>query len=482
MTILYCSPPVLFGASPVPSRSHRNSLKRTKRTVRHPSYCIIHVHRFQTQKNGGISEACLPFCFQLKWLSQILNKYRFPQKNRKLTGVGGCWQGRNGNNLPGTAGETDEMVAGTDQFNDNQVGANSETGLHAQQTNADTNTMAPASQREGGGLTNGINPCLIIVVILYAITIVIAVASTPSPFLTLLFVLLAILPAALIGKFIRGHLHDEAIPDGFLKTQFLFAAVPLTIVVIIVELTIMVVFVMALFSGNLEDISNALTGGDSVETDGGELMTKLTGLVPLWKWIVLCLFLAFVVAAGTEEGAKWLLARRYQKVNELPENTPANRRLTVRGILAIACSSALGLATVENLSYVLGISQYSSKSVFPFRRVGLTVLRDLLAFPIHVGGTFYIALAAAQRAVLGDGPSVLASFFVAVLFHGCFDAFALLIGLFIMLELIPDWVEFMVVVVQSVVVIGLMILCRSRFKSLIERERAVSASGVLSMV
>ena len=143
-----------------------------------------------------------------------------------------------------------------------------------------------------------------------------------------------------------------------------------------------------------------------------------------------------------------------------------------------AVYGALGFAAVENLGYTLGLAEKStfSRSSFPIQLVAFSLLRDVLAYPLHIGTQFYVALAAAQRYLMNDGPSVFVSFIVGVLFHGLFDLVAFIGLILVASKIIPAWLGSVVLVLQFGFVVLLVMLCRSRYKALIERENAMSAN------
>lgn len=319
-----------------------------------------------------------------------------------------------------------------------------------------------------------INPCLIILALLAIITIGAAVIVSPNPFYTLIFIFVAVLPAFVLLRVIRRHFQDDAVPPFFLVSQFLFATVPLTFVVFIVEALLSLIFFYILLSPELYTV---------LEKGGEQQLSidELKSLLPTWKLVLLALLSAYIIAAITEESAKWLLSRRYRNVNELAINQENESKISIRGILAIACASALGFATFENILYLLQWSTPTKSGGFPLVRAGLAVLRDLFAFPLHIGTTFFIALVEARRYVLSDTLSVWSAFATAIFFHGTFDACALVVAALVFKGIVPEWVEVIAVLVQACLVILLIILCRSRFQALIQREHALAMDESFSV-
>lgn len=332
-------------------------------------------------------------------------------------------------------------------------------------------------------ILQSMHPCLVVFIIFAFIFYLVSLIATPNPFFSLLFTVLALIPALYIAHFLRRHLHDDAVPNSFLISQFFLAAIPLSIAIIVVEVMMFGLLVVVFLRSSLDKLTDALENlhaNDVSDEQAAQVLQDLIKEIPLWKFVVLAICMAFVVAAITEETGKWIIARRYRAVNNLPENNEdSQRRIGVHGILAVASAAALGFATAENLLFVLGLSRYTSNSIFPFRRVGLTLLRDIMAFPVHVGATFYVALAAAQRSVFSDGMGVFSALLVAVFFHGSFDAVAIVASLLVALEKVQSWVEIAVIFVQLTLVCLLLLLCRNKFRAIMERDRAACAEAAM---
>lgn len=85
------------------------------------------------------------------------------------------------------------------------------------------------------------------------------------------------------------------------------------------------------------------------------------------------LLCSVVVAAFTEEMAKYLVGRRcYKKLEE---------GIGCRGVIACVSSAALGLAGAEHVMYAVG---YIATMGF-FAGILEGLYRALIAFPLHVG-------------------------------------------------------------------------------------------------
>ncbi|CAN8067492.1 unnamed protein product [Agarophyton chilense] len=331
------------------------------------------------------------------------------------------------------------------------------------------------------------------------------VLNSPRPLYNIFFTLLSILPAILVGKFVLKVFADEAVSKSFLISQFLLGAFPLSVVVVIVETVWALVFGKILFSSEIVQFNEFLgldsaidgkppsgtgvnrmireihstfaSSGDSLgkSPDPDKILEYLREHVPLWKMIVFALFFAFIVAGLTEEVAKWTLARRYRVVNKMAENLEWDRRISCRGILSVACTGALGFATIENYGFVTGLAS-SPDSKFGLGLVAMALFRGLLAFPVHVGAQFYVAIAAAQSYIFREPIGVMKSLFIAVMFHGLFDAISFLMLLFVGVLGAPSWMNVFAPILQSCLTVLLVVLCRGRYKALLERERMVFLS------
>ena len=200
----------------------------------------------------------------------------------------------------------------------------------------------------------------------------------PTLVVIIVYLLAALLPALFLMHYIYRKDTIEKEPKGML-TGLVFLGVAAAVVAVIFET----------LGTNL--LSRFLVAGTPAHT----------------------IVLAFLVVAGVEEGAKYLflLWRTWRDPN-------FNYRFD--GIV-YAVFVSLGFAAFENISYVMGY--------------GLTtaLARALLAIPAHLGfavfmGYFY---ARAKRChdegnVRGRRRNLWASYLIAVLLHGFYDACALL--------------------------------------------------------
>lgn len=325
-----------------------------------------------------------------------------------------------------------------------------------------------------------VSGCTRVLLIIVAFILILLILISPRPLYTLLFVLLALLPAYPIVRFIQTSFQDDAVSRNFLVAQFLLGALPLVIVASNVEWILTFAIGFLVFRNEVSLVETAIENGQgSASFAGGDDLTEqiisaLSESIPLWKIIIFFLLIAYVAAGMVEEVGKWIVARRYRKIDADNAEVDANSGLRVgcRGILATACMGALGFAATENVFYVLGIAQ-ASRAGFSFGLVGLALFRGILAYPVHVGTQFFVAVSAAQRHVFEDKSSVPFALFIAVLFHGTFDGVALICMVLISLKKVPSWIAVLVPVFDIMLIGLLLLLCRGRYKALLERERVV---------
>lgn len=202
-------------------------------------------------------------------------------------------------------------------------------------------------------------------------------------------------------------------------------------------------------------------------------LASFLDMIPLWKLVVLVLLISFIIAGTIEELGKWLVARRYQKIDHDPANVQLGIQIGCNGILAIVSTGALGVATAENMLYVFAISTSNTVEQFPFQTLFYALLRTSLALPLHVALQFFVGLAAAHNHVFKEGASVTVSLLLAVLIHGTFDAIAFFSVLFNSIHLLPDIFAYFVPVLQFLIVLPVCLLCQARYKALTARERTI---------
>ncbi|CDF37555.1 unnamed protein product [Chondrus crispus] len=326
------------------------------------------------------------------------------------------------------------------------------------------------------------NPCLLFLVLLFILRLFFAVFTTPDYGVGFLFVLISLLPAAVVGWFILSRFRDEIVGRPFLFLQFLIGAIPLILFIIPLELiTTAAALIPIVFAirGDLEEdlpkIIEAAEGGNSKAVQ--QLIQQLAQSIPLWAIILSLVLIAYVTAGTVEEVGKWLVARRYIGLECICGQD--ERKVGCRGIMASACMAALGFATIENIGYVSGMARAASQnSSAELLFVFLGLFRGLLAFPVHVGTQLYVAITASQRHIFMDDVSVPWALFHAILFHGTFDVLAFLSGALVTLRLWPAWIGLLVPVIDIIMVVLLLLVCRARYKALLERERMAMSEPV----
>ena len=198
-----------------------------------------------------------------------------------------------------------------------------------------------------------------------------------------------------------------------------------------------------------------------------------------FPFIFVAILTIFLACASVEEVGKWLLARRYKKLNHYFQNSQPSRSMSSRGIILYACFGALGVITSQTLFFFLFCLNTSGVPAMFFPSYGLwgVLLFALLSIPVQISSQVYVAIAAAKTVVFHDPDCVMFALFVAVLFHGAFLTVAMIEGLVL-------WAGFQfprngalgAVVVQVVLVVSFLVLCRAKYNAVLERERVMLAS------
>lgn len=318
-----------------------------------------------------------------------------------------------------------------------------------------------------------------LLLILISVFIILAVILSPNPFYTLLFVILALVPAFPFARYINKNFRDSAVSRSFLVSQLLIGAIPLLIIVLQIEWILTAIIGYLMFRAEYERVEDAMDNIDIGETQGDDdfttmLIETMGKTFPVWKIVIFFILTAFFTAGLVEEIGKWVVANRFKRIEpEQPADADAVvPRIGCRGILASFCMTALGFAAAENVGFVLGVAQ-AYRSKFSFEAVGVVLLRGILAYPVHIGAQFYIGVSSAQRYVFKDPSRVWLAAVVAVLFHGMFDAVSLISLVLITLKKIPAWTGTIVPVFHFILIGLLLLLCRGRHKALLEREKIV---------
>lgn len=338
--------------------------------------------------------------------------------------------------------------------------------------------VAPSTSRQ-----SPISLYSFILLSLFLVRIIFAIFGATSPFLGLLFIIIALTPTAIFARLILRVFHDPVVSPRFLLSQFLTAAIPLLLLVFPFEIFFAVISTLPLFAfadqDNLKDFGNLLQSSANADSEqmqklNQDLLAKLPSLFPLPVIILAAILVAFLSAGLVEEVGKWLVSRRYKDI-DIDARLHHTRRISVSGIFACACMSALGFATMENIGYSamaeLSIVKQNALLVAFF-----ALVRGFVAYTLHIATQLHIAVAAAQRLFFADGMSVRMALLHAILVHGVFDGVAFVAIILTALGKIQTWVLFVVPVFDVVTVLLFGMLVRARYCALLERERVVSPS------
>lgn len=318
------------------------------------------------------------------------------------------------------------------------------------------------------------NPCSVLLLFLLFVRLLFAVFNAPNLGVGLLFIFVSLLPAFIVAWFVLTRFRDEIADRSFLLMQFLIGAIPLVLVLVPFEILTTLIAATPIFFSVVDDIKeHAQDIMEAVEKEDflqvQQIIEKIFQTVPLWTVIITTLLVAYISAGTVEEVGKWLAARRFIGLECICGND--DRRVGCRGIMASACMVALGFATIENIGYVSGMAKASSSTGSVLMFVALGLFRGVVAFPVHVGTQLYVAITAAKKRVFADDVSVFWALVQAILFHGTFDAIAFISMILVGFGSAPAWIGILVPVVDVIMAVLLLLVCRARYKSLLERER-----------
>ena len=312
--------------------------------------------------------------------------------------------------------------------------------------------------------------------------------------ITLGFIALGTLPGIIVLLFILRKFYDPAVSRKSLFIQFLLGAIPLAVAIIIIQGVLSALIMFIFYSDRLmneidSDSAEAaevqtaarfiasllpLVRHHSVNTSNGVSLFQ-TFRKPLWKLILATLLIVFVTSSAVEEIGKWILARRYRNLNDKDDDLQSQTRIGCKGILAIISIGALGFAFFENVLYAGLISTAEQDLLL---RLGIVFLRGSIAFTLHVSTQFYVGVAAASQYVFRDHANIALSLFISILFHGTFNAFELITIPFATEADVPTYISFITLGLQIGSVCLLLLLCRGRYKALLDRERMVATAAV----
>lgn len=311
-----------------------------------------------------------------------------------------------------------------------------------------------------------------------------AAAGSARPAATAAAGYCALAPPAALFAAVAARLPDAAVSRPFLLRTAFIAAGPALLAVLVVEIPVAALGMFAVFGGTLAPLAQEYADGvaDATAAVGAGASTAPADLssaqkealragiqrvwdrvraeIPLWRAVAAVVLMAFVVAAGTEELAKYLVARRAHALR------PAGIR--ARGVVSVAAAAALGLAGSEHVMYAMNFSaQFDSLP----RALAEGALRAAFAFPMHVGTTFWVGTRMARYAVLRDRRVGFAkSLAVPVLFHGALDAFAFLA---MAEEATLPLLTYLTYPFNLVIIVVLLTMCRNEFYDLVACEDAV---------
>lgn len=305
------------------------------------------------------------------------------------------------------------------------------------------------------------------------------VVISPNPWQTVLFLILSLVPSYPFFRYIRYAFPDPAVSRSFLASQLLLAAVPGFLIVANIQTLITALVGFLVFNSNYEAVTLALDDIDSSSLSSDDynnaILEALSKIVPLWKILVFFCLIAFLASGPIEEFAKWAVARRYKQIvpNEPADDSVVPSRIGVRGILASFCIPAIGFAMSENIFFMLGVAN-ARRDSFSWSTAASVLGRGILAYPLHVGAQFLIGVASAQRDVLGDQVSVWAAVFTAIIIHSMFDLVGFIVLVLVAADKVGNWLGALVPAVDLIVVLFLGILCWSRHRSLVQREKMLA--------
>ncbi len=145
-------------------------------------------------------------------------------------------------------------------------------------------------------------------------------------------------------------------------------------------------------------------------------------------------------------------------------------------------AGALGLAAAEHFFFTWPLFMASRVLRNRTVLVGATVLslvRALLAFPIHCGTALIIGVAMAKKIVLKENVRIAPAFAMAIFVHGTFDAVSMVVsGLATVKAIRPSiWSGVGVLVADIIMTVGLMLYCRASYKSLVRSDGYASLNG-----
>jgi RsiW-degrading membrane proteinase PrsW (M82 family) len=152
-------------------------------------------------------------------------------------------------------------------------------------------------------------------------------------------------PTVLLYRWVRKSQlleHDPATLDSLINT-YAIGFLPGSIVVMILESILMVVFVVMVFGSEIAAAQNTndKTSGD---TDSTNQVLEAIGSSP-GKAAFLAFLVSFFVAGLCEESLKYFIAQRYRKLNI--------QSTSMKNIVLYGAFGALGFSAIENWGYTM---------------------------------------------------------------------------------------------------------------------------------
>lgn len=280
-----------------------------------------------------------------------------------------------------------------------------------------------------------------------------------SPLVSLVGAFVALVPAVISGVFVV-RLATPELPKEFYIEQIFFGALPGFALALIAEVVLALIAGLTVFRPDIEKAAFVLR--DHPKMRPNELASAIAREIGAWKVVVIALMTAFVLAAGVEETMKLVVGLRSKK---LTAGGARDVGLSPHSVVVGVVGGALGLAMAEHFFYTV---QMFSRMKSLLAATLVSLLRAVLAFPVHCGTAMIIGVALAKNMVLRTGAKVWPSFLLAVFIHGSFDAVAMVTTGLISSGVLPKspWFGFGIILGDILVAVVLMVYCRRIYKSL----------------
>lgn len=313
-----------------------------------------------------------------------------------------------------------------------------------------------------------------IMILLLLTRIVYGIVASKSKSFSLLCTFVAVIATLIFTWWGLRSFNDGSFPNSFILSQYLVGAIPLFIISIVLKALFFLIAgipAMLMLSKDFwKELKEYIRGGASNPEKAQHLLHDLIDEIenlPLWVVVVTVILLLFLTGATVEEIGKWLFSRRYKR--PLQEATDLGRHVGARPILLSTAMVSIGFASMENLGRVNRLGSVASR--LPFYMLILLLLQRLMSFPLHFGTQLHVAVAAAHRHVFRDTNKVGFALFQAILFRATFDSLGFIVTAISMLGTSRPWIFVLLLVLELLLFAMLMLLVRSRYMGLLERER-----------